>query len=92
LNSERQGVYMSEEEMFLPIEIEEEEEEEDEGDFEEKDSQSNDGEKKTFQFDENEYGRRRWGRYDEESFDVQFDKLSIRIASSDVIRLHTLGS
>jgi DNA-directed RNA polymerase subunit beta' len=42
--------------------------------------------KQTFQFDEDEFERRRFGRYDEEAFNVQFDKLGIRIASSDVIR------
>jgi DNA-directed RNA polymerase subunit beta' len=42
--------------------------------------------KQTFQFDEEEFERRRFGRYDEEAFNVRFDKLSIRIASSDVIR------
>lgn len=42
--------------------------------------------KQTFQFDEEEFERRRFGRYDEDTFNVRFDKLSIRIASSDVIR------
>lgn len=42
--------------------------------------------KQTFQFDEEEFERRRFGRYDEDAFNIRFDKLSIRIASSDVIR------
>ena len=42
--------------------------------------------KATFQFDEEEYDRRRWGRWDEEAFNVKFDMLSIQIASSDIIR------
>jgi DNA-directed RNA polymerase subunit beta' len=42
--------------------------------------------KQTFQFDEDEFDRRRWGRFDEEAFATHFDKLSIRIASPDVIR------
>lgn len=78
-------------EQDLDEELEEDDEEEDDddddGDFgDKKRSSSGDGEKKTFQFDESEFGRRHWGRYDEDSFNVQFDKLSIRISSSDVIR------
>ena len=42
--------------------------------------------KQTFQFDEKEFERRRWGRFDEEAFGVHFDKLTIHISSSDVIR------
>ena len=91
---------MSEEEDFLTDEIYQEdsytetdiEAEEDLVDDEEEgsdESQKEDGfsaSKQTFQFDEEEYDRRRWGRFDEEAFKVQFDKLSIQIASSDVVR------
>ena len=37
-------------------------------------------------FDFDDYDRRRWGRFDDDAFGVQFDKLSIHIASSDVVR------
>jgi len=39
-----------------------------------------------FDFDDTSYDRRRWGRFDDDAFGVQFDKLSIHIASSDVVR------
>jgi DNA-directed RNA polymerase subunit beta' len=42
--------------------------------------------KQTFQFDEEEFERRRWGRFDEDAFSLRFDKVSIRVASPDVIR------
>ena len=42
--------------------------------------------KPKFDFDETEYDRRRWGRFDDDAFGDQFDKLSIHIASSDVVR------
>jgi len=42
--------------------------------------------KQQFDFDDTSYDRRRWGQFDDDAFGVQFDKLSIHIASSDVVR------